>query len=79
MHKTPLKQKGKCEMNESTVKQYLGTVFKLDGLEFMFNDGEKIVFSSPMGDVVVCIETRKVYDHEENLIGEISSIYNMGN
>ncbi|MED4848222.1 hypothetical protein [Bacillus atrophaeus] len=66
------------KMNESTVKQYLETVFKLDGLEFMFNDGEKIVFSSPTGDVVVCIETRKVYDHEENLIGEIDSIYNMG-
>ncbi|PSB00052.1 hypothetical protein [Bacillus halotolerans] len=66
------------KMNESTVKQYLETVFKLDGLEFMFNDGEKIVFSSPIGDVVVCIETRKVYDHEENLIGEISSMYNMG-
>ncbi|MED4799084.1 hypothetical protein P9684_04380 [Bacillus atrophaeus] len=65
------------KMNESTVKQYLETVFKLDGLEFMFNDGEKIVFSSPIGDVV-CIETRKVYDHEENLIGEISSMYNMG-
>ncbi|MCC8351573.1 hypothetical protein [Bacillus sp. AF23] len=71
------KQKGE-ESNESTVKQYLETVFKLDGLEFMFNDGDRIVFSSPMGDVVVCIETRKVYDHEENLIGEISSIYNMG-
>ncbi|PLS07607.1 hypothetical protein [Bacillus halotolerans] len=66
------------KMNEGTVKQYLETVFKLDGLEFMFNDGDRIVFSSPMGDVVVCIETRKVYDYEENLIGEISSIYNMG-
>ncbi|MFB6499739.1 hypothetical protein [Bacillus haynesii] len=65
-------------MNENTVKQYLETAFKLEGLEFMFNDGEKIVFSSPIGDVVVCIETRKVYDHEENLIGEISSMYNMG-
>ncbi|WP_265463605.1 hypothetical protein [Bacillus velezensis] len=65
-------------MDERTVGQYLETVFKLDGLEFMFNDGDRIVFSSPMGDVVVCIETRKVYDHEENLIGEISSIYNMG-
>lgn len=36
-------------MNESTVKQYLETFFKLDGLEFMFNDGERIVFSGHYG------------------------------
>ncbi|MCM3278288.1 hypothetical protein M3616_19615 [Bacillus velezensis] len=62
-------------MNESTVKQYLETCFKLDGLEFMFNDGERIVFSGPMGDIVYT-ETKKLMS-EESLIGVTSKVYNI--
>lgn len=64
-------------MNEHKVKQYLKTVLKLEGLEFMFNDGTKIVFSSPGDDIRVDIDTRTIYDVEGEIIGEIDRTYDM--
>jgi hypothetical protein len=63
-------------MNGYKVKVYLETVFKLDGLEFEFDDSLKLVFSSPDGDVIVKKHTREVYD-QRGYIGIIDSIYNM--
>lgn len=58
-------------MNEKTIQDILEAKFNLEGLEFEFNDGEKVVFSSPEGDIEVFLDEKEVYN-QEGYLGKLN-------